>query len=95
MCVENADEIVVSSLGVVPSAHWEDPIVLAYDSGVPDIYRVLRLMRSYFRKVRYDQIIDCLEFEPYRDCLRIIHGEGLVGDIRPGPGRKVKALPRP
>ncbi len=30
-----ADEIVISSLGVVPFAFWEDPIVLAYDSVFP------------------------------------------------------------
>jgi hypothetical protein len=90
-----ADEIVISSLGVIPSAHWNEPVVLAYDSGVPDVYRVLRLMRGYFRRLRYEQVIDCLEFEPYRDCLRIIYAEGLVGAIQPGPERKVKTLPRP
>lgn len=90
-----ADEIVISSLGVIPSAHWEDPVVLAYDSGVPDVYRVLRLMRRYFGQLRYEQVIDCLEFEPYRDCLRIIQAEGLVGTIQPGPDRKVKKLPQP
>jgi hypothetical protein len=92
---DGADEIVISSLGVIPSAHWEDPVVLAYDSGVPDVYRVLRLMRGYFRRVRYDQVVDCLEFEPYRDCLRIIQREGLVGEITAGPVRKVKRLPQP
>jgi predicted RNA-binding protein len=91
----DVDEIVVSSLGVVPAAFWGDPVVLAYDSGVPDIYRVLRLMRSYFQIARYDEVIDCLEFEPYRDCLRIIQREGLVGAITDGPGRRVRKLPRP
>lgn len=90
-----ADEIVISSLGVIPSAHWEDPVVLAYDSGVPDVYRVLRLMRRYFGQLRYEQVVDCLEFEPYRDCLRVIQAEGLVGAIQPGPDRKVKKLPQP
>lgn len=89
------DQIVISSLGVVPEAFWEDPVVLAYDSGVPDTYRVLRLMREYFSRARYDRVIDCLEFEPYRDCLRIIATEGLVGEIQAGPERKIKKLPRP
>ena len=95
LAAQAADEIVITSLGVIPSAHWDDPVVLAYDAGVPDIYRVLRLMRGYFRRLRYEQVIDCLEFEPYRDCLRIIHAEGLIGEIQPGPDRKVKILPRP
>lgn len=90
-----ADQIVVSSLGVIPQALWGDPVVLAYDSGVPDIYRVLRLMRGFFGRTRYARVVDCLEFEPYRDCLRIIHREGLVGEIEPGPRRKIKALPAP
>ncbi len=90
-----ADRIVISSLGVIPEAFWEDPVVLAYDSGVPDTYRVLRLMREFFKLARYDRVVDCLEFEPYRDCLRIIQAEGLVGDIQPGPDRKIKKLPRP
>lgn len=89
------DEIVISSLGVIPSAFWEDPVVLAYDSGVPDIYRVLRLMRAYFSQARYEIAIDCLEFEPYRDCLQIIQREGFIGSIRAGPDRKVKKLPCP
>jgi len=92
---ESVDEIVISSLGVIPSTFWCDPVVLAYDSGVPDIYRVLRLMRAYFAKARYDSLVDCLEFEPYRDCLRIIQREGLVGSIQHGPDRKVKKLPIP
>jgi hypothetical protein len=91
----DVDEIVVSSLGVIPAAFWGDPVVLAYDSGVPDIYRVLRLMRSYFKLARYDEVIDCLEFEPYRDCLRSIEREGLVRAIIDGPRRKVRRLPRP
>jgi len=89
------DEVVVSSLGVVPIGHWNDPVVLAYDSGVPDIYRVLRLMRRFFIKARYDTVVDCLEFEPYRDCLRIVCREGLVGEVVDGPKRKFKKLPRP
>ena len=89
------DEIVISSLGVVPQQFWEDPVVLAYDSGVPDIYRVLRLMRSYFAARPYSVVVDCLEFEPYRDCLRILGREGLFERILDGPARQTKKLPRP
>jgi predicted RNA-binding protein len=89
------DQIVISSLGVVPQAFWEDPVALSYDSGVPDIYRVLRLMRTFIQAARYDEVVDCLEFEPYRDCLRVIEREGLVGAVTNGPERKVRKLPRP
>jgi hypothetical protein len=89
------DSLVVSSIGIVPEALWEHPVVLAYDSGVPDIYRILRLMRSYFRKARYTLVIDCLEFKPYSDCLQIIAREGVVGDIRAGRCGRAKTLPEP
>ena len=89
------DEIVISSLGVVPSAFWDDPVVLAYDSGVPDIYRVLRIMRNFFSRACYETVIDCLEFEPYRDCTRMIQREGLIRSILPGPQRRIRKLPRP
>jgi len=92
---EEVDQIVISSLGVVPASFWDDPIVAVYDSGVPDIYRVLRLMRAYFGRAKYAQVIDCLEFEPYRDCLRIIERERLVGAIVEGPKRNIRRLPLP
>jgi hypothetical protein len=78
------DQLVVSSIGIVPEILWNDPVVLAYDSGVPDIYRVLRLMRIYFRKAHYEVVIDCLEFKPYSDCLRIVAREGMIGEVRLG-----------
>jgi hypothetical protein len=70
--------IVITSLGVLPEEVWTMPQVLAYDAGVPDIYRILRLSRSYFAKNRYEVVVDCLQFEPYSDILRIIQREGLI-----------------
>lgn len=89
------DQIVISSIGVIPHQFWEDPVVLAYDSGVPDIYRVLRLIRKFFSKARYELVIDCLEFAPYSDCLQIAASEGLIGRIQKGPKGRVRKLPRP
>lgn len=91
----SVDSIVVSSIGIVPERFWNHPVAIAYDSGVPDIYRVLRLMRSFFRKVRYDSAINCLEFAPYSDCLSIIAREGLIGKVRPLCCGREKRLPRP
>jgi hypothetical protein len=89
------DSIVVSSIGIVPKAYWGHPVVAAYDSGVPDIYRVLRLMRRYFQKAHYHHVVDCLEFKPYSDCLQIIAREGLVGSVLSTPCGRVKTLPAP
>ena len=92
---ESVDSLVVSSIGIVPERLWDHPVVLAYDSGVPDIYRVLRLMRAYFAKARFERIIDCLEFQPYSDCLQIVAREGLVGVVEVARCGRRKPLPRP
>ncbi len=52
-------------------------------------------MRAYFMRANYKIAIDCLEFEPYRDCLHILHREGLIGSIQAGPDRRIKKLPVP
>jgi archaeosine synthase len=90
-----ADVLVVSSIGIVPENLWDHPVVTAYDSGVPDIYRVLRLLRRYFHKTRYARVVDCLEFRPYSDCLEIVEREGLIGSILSMPCGKRKVLPEP
>jgi hypothetical protein len=75
-------KVVVTSLGVLPEEVWNLPQVLAYDAGVPDIYRLLRLAREWFGKARYSLVIDCLQFQPYRDILGILQREGLIGDLQ-------------
>lgn len=72
------DRIVISSLGVIPEPMWEHDLVVAYDSGVPDIYRVLQLMRSFFEGRSYTRVIDCISFEPYRDLVQCLVREGLL-----------------
>lgn len=89
------DVLVVSSIGIVPEILWEHPVVKAYDSGVPDIYRVLRLLRRFFQKAKYTHVVDCLEFKPYSDCLEIVAREGLIGSVIPIPCGKRKSLPVP
>ena len=89
------DKIVVSSIGIVPEKFWNHPVVAAYDFGVPDIYRILRLMRLFFRKAHYTTVIDCLEFRPYSDCLDIVAREGLIGAVRVKRVGRAKSLPLP
>lgn len=74
-------KIVLTSLGLLPEEVWRMPQVMSYDAGVPDIYRVLRLVRAYFKRSRYELVIDCLNFEPYSDTLRIAQREGLIREI--------------
>ncbi len=71
-------KVVITSLGVLPEEMWNLPQVLAYDAGVPDVYRILRLARVWFARARYQLVVDCLQFQPYRDVLRILHKESLI-----------------
>jgi len=88
-------QIVISSIGVVPEAHWAHPVVLAYDSGVPDIWRVLRLMRAYFTRNRFTRVFDCLQFEPYSEAVAILAREGLFGEVIRRPVGRPRRLPAP
>jgi hypothetical protein len=74
-------KIVVTSLGILPEEVWGMPQVLYYDAGVPDIYRILRLARGFFKRCAFTTVIDCLSFEPFSDIIRIIQKEGLIGKI--------------
>jgi predicted RNA-binding protein len=75
-------KIVVTSLGVIPEELWAHPAVLTYDAGVPDIYRILRLVRKFFSKNPYEYVADCLQFYPYSDVLSIAAREGIIRDLR-------------
>jgi hypothetical protein len=82
---ETVDQVVVTSLGIVPEALWDHPVVLGYDAGVPDIYRVLRLARRFFSRNSYKLVIDCLQFQPYSDILSILQRERILKRITRGP----------
>jgi predicted RNA-binding protein len=88
-------QIVISSIGVVPEVHWEHPVALAYDSGVPDIWRILRLMRDYFSRNRFVRVYDCLQFEPYSEAVRILALEGLFSEVVRRPVGRARKLPIP
>ncbi|MBE0657157.1 MAG: DUF5591 domain-containing protein [Bryobacteraceae bacterium] len=79
------DQVVITSLGIIPSSLWNHPVVVRYDAGVPDIYRTLRLARRFFGQHEYETVVDCLEFRPYSDVLQIVHREGLITNLKRGP----------
>lgn len=83
-------KVVITSLGVFPEEMWNLPQVVAYDAGVPDIYRILRLARVWFAKARYRLVVDCLQFAPYRDVLHILQRESLIPKLERVaiPGRR-------
>ena len=79
--VDDLHRVVMTSLGLLPEEVWSEPEVLAYDAGVPDIYRTLRLARAYFKAHRYDLVLDCSQFPPYSDVLSIVQREGLIARL--------------
>lgn len=84
---EDVDQIVVTSLGVIPEELWEHPVVMSYDAGVPDIYRILRIARRFFERNRYTHVVDCLQFAPYSDVFSILRLERIVRGLSRGPVR--------
>ena len=83
----DADRIVVTSAGVVPQELWNHDLVQSYDSGVPDIFRVLQIMRTFFAARRYDRVFDCLSYAPYRDLVQTLVRENLLPQpVRIDPG---------
>src|SRR5207245_1287026 len=78
-------QVVVTSLGILPEELWNHPVVLMYDAGVPDIYRILRLCRRFFSQRCYRKVVNCLQFEPYSDVLAILRREGIIRNLARGP----------
>lgn len=79
--IDQIDKIVLTSIGVLPEVFWKKHEVQVYDTGVPDIYRLLRLTRQFFKVNRYDIVYDTLNFPPYSDILRVVAGEGLIAEL--------------
>ena len=81
LAVHEVDKVVMTAIGLLPEEVWNEPSVVAYSAGVPDVYRLLRLARSFFSDRSYETVFDCLQFEPYSDVLRIVHREGLIRNL--------------
>jgi predicted RNA-binding protein len=79
--IEEHDQIVMTSIGPVPQPLWGHPVVMRYDTGIRDVYRVLILLRRLLHKVRYDVAWDCLSFRPYRDVLQIVGRDGHIKEL--------------
>jgi hypothetical protein len=79
-------QVVVTALGVVPRQYWRDPMVMSYDAGAVDLWRVFQLLRAFFAVNRVAKVIDCLSFKPYSDMLNVLH---LLKSI-PAPLRPLK-----
>jgi hypothetical protein len=91
--LESHDVIVVTSIGPVPEKLWSHDVVMRYDTGIRDVYRILVLLRRMLRGVRYAVGWDCLAFRPYRDILSIACREGSIGRLARPEGLRGRNIP--
>jgi hypothetical protein len=69
------------SVAGVEEHFWRDPLVMTYDAGAVDLWRVFQLLRAFFRNNRPRAVIDCLSFKPYSDMLRVLAKLGDIKDV--------------
>ncbi|WP_020398671.1 DUF5591 domain-containing protein [Kordiimonas gwangyangensis] len=91
--LEDYDQVVVTSLGFIPKETWEHSIVMRYDTGVRDLYRMLVMGRRLLKNCFYEEALDCLSFRPYRDLVSILGMEGHFKKIQRPNGLRVRTIP--
>ncbi len=69
----NATRVVVTALGVVPEPFWNEPLVMGYDAGAVDLWRVFQLLRQFFAANPGRVVVDCLSFKPYSQMLATLY----------------------
>jgi hypothetical protein len=91
--IKGHDMIVMTSIGPVPESLWTHPVVMRYDTGIRDVYRVLTLLRRLLHGIRYDVAWDCLSYRPYRDVLEIVAREGHIAQLLRPSGLRSRNIP--
>jgi predicted RNA-binding protein len=79
-------QIVVTAFGVVPRTYWRHPLIMSYDAGAVDLWRVFQLLRAFLAQNRFRLVIGCLSFKPFSDMLNTLHELQLI----PRPVRPLK-----
>ena len=78
--IENPDyeNIVLTSLGIIPEQFWEDEVVLNYDTGARDLWKLLCITKQFFLKNSFEEYQVYVKFKPYRDIIRNIVDMGVI-----------------
>jgi predicted RNA-binding protein len=69
---EEYDKIVLTSLGLIPKEFWMNDVVMSYDTGTRDLWKLLCLCKNFFEKNKYDEYVIIVKFKPYRDIIRLL-----------------------
>lgn len=75
---ESYDKIVLTSLGLIPKENWLDDVVMKYDTGTRDLWKLLCLCKRFFLKYKYEKYIVLVKFKPYRDIIRNLIDMGVI-----------------
>lgn len=91
--INRCEVVVVTSIGPVPEQLWSQDLVMKYDTGIRDIYRILVLFRRLLHKSSITYAYDCLSFRPYRDLLSILQLEGYFENLVRPKGQNSRNTP--
>lgn len=75
---ESYDKIVLTSLGLIPQENWLDSVVLNYDTGTRDMWKLLCMCKRFFLKNKYEKYVVLVKFKPYRDIIRNLIDMGVI-----------------
>jgi hypothetical protein len=76
-----APSVVVTALGVIPQSFWEHPLVMTYNAGAVDLWRVFQLLDLFFKQHSPALVVDCLSFRPYSDMLSLLQKTRVIRRI--------------
>jgi len=66
------DKLVLTSAGIVPQEYWKHPIIMTYNTGTRDLWKLLILCKNFFTKNKYDKYEIVVGLKPYRDIIRLL-----------------------
>lgn len=75
---ESYDKVVLTSLGLIPQEFWLNDVVMKYDTGTRDLWKLLCLTKRFFEKNKYDKYDVLVKFKPYRDIIRNLIDMGTI-----------------
>lgn len=73
--------IVITSIGPVPECYWNEEVVLRYDTGIRDLYRLLSQLRRLLRGTHLQSALDVVPICQYGEILDILSLEGRLPKV--------------
>jgi predicted RNA-binding protein len=74
----SSDNIVITSIGLIPEDFWSEEAILKYDTGTRDLWQLLCNVKKFFTKYKFDKYYVYVGFKPYRDIMRVMCDMGVI-----------------